>query len=406
MRLLVNQLSALRQKTGVGHYTEQLCRSFQRHCGADEIEAYPWGSARRAYKTLARLFPLFGRGTSEAAPGVRSLPGAAAQHVRRAATTLLARHFAAMCARRRYDLYHEPNFIPLPVNCPTVSTLHDLSVVRHPEWHPADRVRHFEQELPRALKECVHFVTVSEFVRQEVIGTLGVAPARVTAVHNGVRSGLRPIAGEAVARTLKSLHLPSRYLLHVGTIEPRKNVLMLLRAYCSLPSPLRERWPLLLVGGWGWGTSPVAAYWHEHARHRGVVFSGYIADRHLAALYSGARALVYPSLYEGFGLPPLEMMACGGAVLASTAAAVVETAGGQAHLISSQDVDGWQLALERVLTDDDWWQSLRRGAVEAAAPYTWDRCAAATLRVFHSVAGKRAAADVSPGAPSMYRAAS
>lgn len=405
MRLLVNQLSALRQKTGVGHYTEQLCRSFRRCSGRDEIEAYPSGSARRAYKALARLFPLIGRGTSEAAHESRSLRGLAAQYVRGAATALLARHFAVVCARRHYDLYHEPNFIPLPVNCPTVSTLHDLSVVRHPEWHPADRVRHFERELPRALKECVHFITVSEFVRQEVIGTLGIAPARVTAVHNGVRSGLRPIGSEAVARTLKSLHLPSRYLLHVGTIEPRKNVLMLLRAYCSLPSLLRERWPLLLVGGWGWGTSAVAAYWREHARHRGVILSGYVADRHLAALYSGARALVYPSLYEGFGLPPLEMMACGGAVLASTAGAVVETAGGQAHLIPAQDVDGWRFAMERVLTDDDWWQSLRRGAVEAAAPYTWDRCAAATLRVFRSVAGKPATAAVSEDAPPMYRAA-
>src|SRR5262249_2337622 len=103
-------------------------------------------------------------------------------------------------------------------------------------------------------------------------------------------------------------------------------------------------------------------------------------------------ALVYPSLYEGFGLPPMEMMACGGAVLASTADAVVETVGARAHLIDPHDVDGWRDALQRVVTDDDWWRALRQGVQALARPFTWDRCAAETLAVYRRLCGVEAVA--------------
>jgi len=105
-------------------------------------------------------------------------------------------------------------------------------------------------------------------------------------------------------------------------------------------------------------------------------------------LYNGARALVYPSLYEGFGLPPVEMLACGGAVLASTAGALVETVGQKAQLIEPMDLDGWRWAMQRVVEEDDWWQALRRGAVEAVRSFTWEQCAADTLRVYRRLGGK------------------
>jgi alpha-1,3-rhamnosyl/mannosyltransferase len=173
----------------------------------------------------------------------------------------------------------------------------------------------------------------------------------------------------------------------VGTIEPRKNVLMLLRAYCSLPARLRAVWPLVLVGGWGWNSVDVADFYHREARARGVIYRGYVPDKYLAAVYNGARALVFPSHYEGFGLPPLEMMACGGAVLASTAGALTETLGSQADFICASDVDGWRRSMARVLTDDDWCQALRDGATVIARPYTWEKCAADTLGVYRRLCG-------------------
>jgi alpha-1,3-rhamnosyl/mannosyltransferase len=223
-------------------------------------------------------------------------------------------------------------------------------------------------------------------VRQEIIRTLNVPPERVTRVYNGVRPWLRPMTADEARPVLRRLELPPRYLLCLGTIEPRKNVLMLLRAYCDLPAPLRQRCPLVLAGGWGWKAEEVAEFFHDQARHQGVLHLGYVPENDLGALYNGARALVYPSLYEGFGLPPVEMLACGGAVLASTAAAVAEVAGGQAHLIEPHDVAGWRDGMRRVIEDDGWHAQLCRGAVEHARPFTWDACARDTLRIYRFVA--------------------
>jgi alpha-1,3-rhamnosyl/mannosyltransferase len=190
-----------------------------------------------------------------------------------------------------------------------------------------------------------------------------------------------------VDRSLRELRLPPSYLLYLGTIEPRKNLLVLLQAYCALPRPLRDRCPLLLVGHWGWNTGQVADYFQREARHRGVLHIGYVPERYLSVIYNGARALVYPSLYEGFGMPPLETMACGRAVIASTAGALVETVGMRAHLVAPDDIGGWSDAMARVIRDQDWWRSLCHGVTAVARPYTWDRCAADTLRVYRTLCG-------------------
>jgi alpha-1,3-rhamnosyl/mannosyltransferase len=282
-----------------------------------------------------------------------------------------------------------------------VTTLHDLSVLLHPEWHPADRVKYYEEHFRRGVASCAHFLVVSDFCRREVIETLNIPPDRVTRTYNGIRQRLGPMTEEQTQPILRSLGLPARYLLYLGTIEPRKNVRLLMEAYCDLPERLRSAWPLLLVGNWGWNSTDVARYLCEEARHRGVIHVGYLRDRDLAAVYNGARALVYPSWYEGFGLPPLEMMACGGAVLASTAGALVETVGRAAHLIHPGDFDGWRHALRRVVEDADWHNGLRQGVRAVAMPFTWRRCALETLHVYRALTGASGTATdiVAPKGP-------
>lgn len=385
MRVIVSRMAALGQKTGIGHYTTQLLRCLHEQTHPDEVAVYPEGWLLRLRQALMPA-----RAAAPGAAAGRSgfrVPIAALHLVRRLGRGFMARHFRTVTRRQRFELYHEPNFIPFPSDLPTVATLHDLSVVLHPEWHPADRVRHFEQHFHRGLTQCCHFFAISEAGRREIVRHLGIPAERVTRTCMGIRPGLGRLSAEQVAATLKQLELPPRYLLCLGTVEPRKNVLTLLRAYCRLPASLRERWPLLLVGGWGWNTADVADYFHAEARHKGVVHLGYVADEHVPALYNGARALACPTLYEGFGLPPIEMMACGGAVLASTAPSLVETVGRKAHLTEATDEDGWSAALERVVTDDDWWSALRAGVEEVARPYTWEECAAETLRVYRAVCG-------------------
>jgi alpha-1,3-rhamnosyl/mannosyltransferase len=394
MRVLVNGLAAAGPKTGIGHYITQLLRCLHEQAAGDEIDSFPSGWLCHARSLWARVRSHSVR-TSSGAP---TLPQTATRSTWRAQALrslrawgqwLLSRRFRAMYESGGYDLYHEPNYIPLPSDLPTIATVHDLSVLLHPEWHPADRVAHFERRFRRGLKQCVHVLAISESARQEIIRTLNLRPEQVTRTYMGIRPGLTPLPEAQVRQSLRRLGLPPRYLLYVGTIEPRKNLLTLLRAYSDLPEQLRRDYPLVLVGGWGWNAADVANYLDERGKASGVMHLGYVPEGDLPALYNGARALVFPSLYEGFGLPPVEMLACGGAVLASTAGAVAETVGGHAHLIEPLDIDGWRDTMQRVLTDDDWWRQLRQGAVEAAKPFTWESCAADTLRVYRRLSGEQ-----------------
>jgi alpha-1,3-rhamnosyl/mannosyltransferase len=396
MRVVVNRLAALTRKTGIGHYTDELLRCLAAQAGADAVDTFPGAWTARLWTACASAGShLEARGASRpeeaGAAAEERWRARAARHLRGLGFAGVAAWFRRACRRKGYQLYHEPNTIPMPADCPAVATVHDLSVLLHPEWHPAGRVRYHEAHLRQALGGCAHVLAVSDFTRREVIRHLGIPPQRVTRVYNGVRPGYGPLPPAVVERELRRLRLPARFLLCVGTIEPRKNLHMLLRAYCSLPAALRERWPLVLSGQWGWNSGPVARYFEDTARHRGVVHAGYTRDDTLAVLYNGARALLYPSLHEGFGLPPLEMMATGGAVLASAAGALVETAGGQACLLDPDDEAAWRDAVARVVTDDEWWNHLRAGAPRTAARYTWARSAAETWQVYQAVAGGRQA---------------
>jgi alpha-1,3-rhamnosyl/mannosyltransferase len=382
VRIIINRTLALGQKTGIGHYTAQLLRSLKEQAGPDDqIASFPNGWLWRLGQGLSR--PVVAQGQKSvqmSRPSWRHQTLVALRNFRQACLT---RSLQKCLARGSFDLYHEPNAIPLPCDVPTMATIHDLSLLAHPQWHPAARVAHFEKNVS-AITRCVHLLADTEFTRQEAMRLLNLPGEQITRVYLGVHPGMRPLSAEATAAGLRRLGLLPGYLLYVGTIEPRKNLLLLLQAYCSLPARLRQA-PLVLAGSWGWSSNAVADYYHAHARGCGVLRLGYVADDDLPILYNGARALVYPSHYEGFGLPPLEMMACGGAVLASTADAVVETAGAKAHMIEPHDQDAWRAALARVLSDDDWWHVLRDGTVELARRFSWDRCATETLQVYRSL---------------------
>jgi glycosyltransferase involved in cell wall biosynthesis len=395
MRVILNPEGAFGPRTGVGHYLVELLRCLRAESPADRFDTYPplciaWLRRRHGmeYEPADGAPP----SPSDTAPvpppwPLRVLRKYTVSAWRRLRKEVRERWFESRYLGGRYDLYHEPTFIPLPTPLPTVATVHDLSVLRHPRWHPRDRVAYFEKHFDAGLRRCAHILTVSEWTRKELIDVLGLPPGRVTAVANGVRPGLRPLPAAQVAAGRRALGLPGSYLLHVGTLEPRKNLLMLLRAYCALPASLRQRCPLVLAGGWGWNAGALADLYHTEARHKGVVHLGYLPEAHLAAAYCGARALASPSWYEGFGLPPVEMLACGGAVLASDIGPHREALSGQACLLDPRDEAGWRAALARAIADDGWRDGLRLGAARKAAPYTWDAAARRVLHVYHHVAG-------------------
>ncbi len=380
MRIVFNLLTTLKPKTGVGQYAARLFAALQEQLPAGSIEGFPTGALAAAVRR-AQMVRAGGPAATERST-LANLSAFAKRGLRAAVDSGLGFAFRAVCRQRSYELYHEPNFIPLGHGVPTIVTVHDLSVLTHPEWHPADRVRHHEKFFRSGLAVARHIVTDSQFVRRQVIEHLGAAPDRAAAIHCGV-------SPEFFAASVPPAHLnlPPRYLLYVGTIEPRKNVLTLLKAYCDLPASARRSCPLILAGGWGWKSADVADFLRETAVEKGVIHLGYTHDLDLPSLYAGARALVFPSFDEGFGLPPLEMLAAGGAVLSSPAGSLAEVLGRHAHFIDPRDLVGWRDGLLQAATDDDWLADIRHGGRAHAATFTWARCAAQTIDVYRQVLG-------------------
>jgi alpha-1,3-rhamnosyl/mannosyltransferase len=378
MRVVLNGLAALKPKTGVGHHVADLHAALAAGHPSARFSLYPGrllGSAARSLRTSA------------GPPAASDTPGRLGRVMKSAARLASRLHFAGFARAFRFDLYHEPNFVPFPTPLPTVVTVHDLSVLKYPHWHPLDRVRVHQKHFQQGLGRAGHVIVVSEAVRRELIEELNCPPDRVTAVHNGVGRQYAPQPATGVAEVRRTFDLPERFFLCVGTIEPRKNLGSVMRAFADLSPTVREACPLVLAGPWGWRSEADREFFHTVGRAAGVRHVGYVPGHLLPALYSAARALLYPSHYEGFGLPPVEMLACGGAVIASTAVAVREVLAGHGWFVEPDDVAGWRDAMHRAATDDEFVDRLRAGGIDHARRYTWERAAAETMAVYRRVLG-------------------
>jgi len=383
MRVLLNGLSTLKAKTGVGHHVADLHAALGGADPESKFTLYPGEallrlvSAKKSTRS-ATSAPAAQNGFARLKRSLRDAGIATAKLGIRG-------HFAAYARRYPFDLYHEPNFIPLPTHLPTIITVHDLSVLKFPEWHPADRVRTHEKHFLKGLIRAEHVIVVSEAVRQEMIVELNFPPERVTTVHNGIGSQFVPQDPERLAALRRGFDLPGKFFLCVGTVEPRKNLGTVLRAFIDLPASVRNECPLILAGPWGWRADADRELFDGAGRAAGARHLGYVPAEQLPALYGAARVLLYPSHYEGFGLPPIEMLACGGAVLASTASALREVIGPLGKLIDPNDVSGWQAVMQLSALDDDYLADLNRGGIEHARQFNWPRAARETVAVYRNV---------------------
>jgi alpha-1,3-rhamnosyl/mannosyltransferase len=246
--------------------------------------------------------------------------------------------------------------------------------MEHPEWHPVDRVRWYEREFEAGLGQSVRLIAASEYTKRRVVETLGYPAERIDVTYHAARADFAAQSREEAAATLERVGVEPGYFLFVGTLEPRKNITTLLSAYARLPRSVREAHPLLIVGAWGWRQAQL----REDLRRRDIAshvrMTGYLADRELAALYSHCAAFVWPTLYEGFGLPPLEAMQCGAAVVVSRETSLPEVVGDAGPLLSPDDVEGWADAMRRMAEDETWRARCRERSAERARTFTWRRC--------------------------------
>jgi alpha-1,3-rhamnosyl/mannosyltransferase len=380
LRVAVNAMCLWRPYTGIGQYTLNIARVWARdaHLRPQYFYGNDWSPL--AEPRDAPGMGLFKRLVKKVLPRPYE-----------ATRALLQMRFDRRLGRS--DVYLEPNFLPFRFDGPVVLTVHDLSYVRFARTHPSDRVRIMEKLLPPAVERAAHILTDSNFQKQEIIAHFGLAADRVTACHLGVTEQYRPRSALECAAVLQRHGLAYRkYLLVVGTLEPRKNLLAVLDAYAGLAPALRERYPLVVAGMRGWNTDQFAPRLRSLVQSDAVRRLGFVDETELPAIYSGASAFLYPSLYEGFGLPVVEAMASGVPVIVSDCSSLPEVVGDAGPQLSPDDVHGIGLAMQRMIEDSPWWERCSQAGLQRARRFTWEQCAATTAAVLAQAAGRGAAA--------------
>lgn len=394
MNVLFNVQSLLPPRTGIGLYTQHLIEALATRSEVEALAGFLggrifWEDALHAFVKEDRSgqapSALSPRGRLAALKVVmRSVPGAYAARQR----------LREWQDGRRIDflaregfVYHEPNYIPVRYAGPLVITAHDLSHVRYPQFHPAERVAFLNKHLGAALARAHQVVTDSHFVAGEIAEVYRVPESKITVTHLGAGAEFHERSAEEVADTLARFGLRHRrFVLSVATLEPRKNVERLVAAYCTLPEEMRLAFPLVLVGGGGWRDSELLARVQELEAKGEAMRTGYLPRDQVVDLYSAAAVFAYPSLYEGFGLPVLEAFASGTPVLTSNVTSLPEVSGGAAVEVEPTSVEAIADGLRRLLEDSELAREHAVLGLERAKAFSWQKCAEQTLAVYRALA--------------------
>jgi glycosyltransferase involved in cell wall biosynthesis len=358
-------------RTGVGHYTLELARHLALLAPTDEFE-------------LVSPFPFAAASPDQAE---HDLP--ANLHIVQAKVNPLSRRWFAVglplyLRQHGSELFHGTNYeVPLWGKLPSVLTIHDLSLFLHPETHEGRLVRRGRRRLPLMARRASFIITPSESVRREVTEHLRIEPSKIVSIPEAPRDIFRPLPPEETIEVRRRLEIEDEFILFVGTIEPRKNLLTLLKAFAEIIRSTDSSPQLVIAGKKGWLYSELLAYAKKSGLENRLRLTGYLTDEDLRALYSTCRVFVYPSVYEGFGLPPLEAMACGAPVIASRIPSIVEAVGQDAALlVAPTDVQALARSIKEILKDENARRQLSLTGRQRASAFTWERTARTTLTVY------------------------
>jgi glycosyltransferase involved in cell wall biosynthesis len=366
MRIGLDGIPLTELKTGVGTYTLELARALAIAAPSDEFQLI----APKPFTSVAE---------ESEPPNLRQI---------HSKTNPLTRHWWSIglpsyIRRNSIALFHGTNFeVPLRRGCPTVLSIQDLSLMRHSNTHVRRAVHRGRVRLPLMVRKATIIVTPSESARQDVCEYLKVDPNRVIAVPLAPSKCFRPLPAPATLEARRRLAIDDEFLLFVGTLEPRKNLLNLIRAFEAVLNSTNLRPQLVIAGKMGWKNDELLSYLANSEVRDRVRVTGYLSVKDLRSLYSSCRAFIYPSIHEGFGLPPLEAMACGAPVIASPVPSVAEPTRGVARLVSPDDVNELAKAMVEVLQNESMKQRLAEAGLNHAAGFSWERTAALTREVY------------------------
>jgi glycosyltransferase involved in cell wall biosynthesis len=382
MRVFVEGVSLFRERTGVGQYTKNLLQAVFR---LDETNQYTIFS-----------FAFLGRGAKrEPIPAGPRVGYRFIRYVPRKVFNAVVRKLTSppidIMLGSRPDLFFFPNFVryPLPLGSHAIAVIHDLSFVLQPQ-HTARRNRQFlTRYVPQTIDKCQHIVTVSQNAKNEMVQYYRVDPDRITVISPAIdHDFFYPRPKNDIDAVTKKYGITKPYILYTGTLEPRKNIKGILAACAKLPPERLASYSLVLAGGKGWLDREIQTEL-QALQHLDIIATGYVPDPDLPALYSGASVFVYPSFYEGFGMPPLEAMACNTPVIVANNSSLPEVVADAGILVDAHDSAELAQHIEKVLSDPALADDLRRKGLERANAFTWEESARRLLAVINQVGAPR-----------------
>lgn len=360
---------ALDQQTGIGRYVRCLAEGLGTVRGLDQVRLF--------------CFDFHRRGVPFETPGatvksVRWCPGRLAHKSWRTMGWPAYDQFAGPA-----DVYHFTNFVRHPLRRGrSVVSIYDASFLRHPEAAEPANLAYLNRHVRETARRADAFLTISEFSKQEIVEQLSIDPSRVHVVYPGLDHARQAASKEDIVLTRAALGLTRPYLLMVSTVEPRKNIPFLVEVFDRLHDFDGD---LAIAGMRGWRYEPILGAMRNARRADRIRYLDYVKEEHLPGLYAGAELFVFPSLYEGFGFPPLEAMSCGTAVVSSDGGSLGEALGHGAEILSSFDLDAWAACIRALLADETRREGLARKGKEQAARYTWADHVEKTWEVYRKV---------------------
>lgn len=372
MNIILNTTSLQHPLTGIGWYTRHLLEGLQKNNFIKQLICIP--HEKKFNQIEKKFFPL----QSNIKKTIKHFPGAY--------NALNSYRNIKFIKKTRFlmnekFLYHEPCYILRPYSGPKVCTIHDLSHIHCPEYHPKERVMFLNRHLD--INKADHIITGSDFIRKEIINIFNISPNKITRIYHGISKAFKVRDFFEIKITLRRYNLHNKsYLLYVGTLEPRKNLESLIQAFKQLPDQLRKNYPLVLVGIKGWKTGRLEKLTKKLINQEQLYFLGYVPESELPFLYSGAYGFIYLSVYEGFGLPLLEAMASGIPTLASDQSSMPEVVGDAAIITNPFDIDLITDKLNQLITDVTLRDTLKKLGPLQAVKFSWDSCVENTIKVY------------------------
>lgn len=351
------------QLTGIGRYTWELAARLPL---IDDIKSF------KLYRDDVWL--------TDGSPLLRSGANRAARLPRRIRKWLTQREFERC-------IFHGPNFFFPPQAANAVITVHDLSVFRFPETHPIERIKHFERDFDRSITNARHIITDTEFIKREIVNLFGISSDKITPIPLGVSEDFFAKSTTVDDRVIiqKSGLLPGRFCLCVATIEPRKGLDHAVKSFLSFKEKVNNDISMVIVGASGWNNSRLHNLIGDASDTGHVKFLGFVTDEVLHALYRNCALFIYPSLYEGFGLPVLEAMASGAPTLISDRSCLPEVSGEVALMVNVEDHDAFARTIARALEDETWREKTISDGILLARQHSWNACAERTAAVYRNI---------------------